>query len=280
MKLYSIIADNWKMDGGTIFGVVPKSIWTKHCPSDENNLVKVTTRCLLIETNDKLILIDTGMGNKRKDRFYEFKYLFGDVDITDSLKDHGFTADDITDVIFTHLHDDHCGGSIKYDEEKNPVICFKNAQFWCSEDQYKLLLNPNKREIASFYEDNILAIKEAGKLNLITEEQELFKGIFIKIFNGHTQGQIIPIIKKENKTLAFTADFIPSSAHISLPYIASFDMQPLLVLKEKEEFLEKAFENDYILFFEHEYENECCTLSKTKKGYTAKEKFKLEDIDF
>ncbi|MEZ5197223.1 MAG: MBL fold metallo-hydrolase [Bacteroidales bacterium] len=269
MKVFPIITENWKMDGGVAFGVVPRTMWQKLAEPDENNLVKITTRCLLVDTGEKRILFDTGMGRKQNEKYYGFRFLFGDDNLEDSLKSRGYELKDITDVVFTHLHDDHVGGAVKIGANGKPELVFKNAMHYCSKDQWEWANFPNKREIGSFFKENFSPIDEAGKLTLIEDEGEFCKGIHLRIMNGHTVGMIIPIIHLEEKSLAFMADFIPSSTHIPLPYIASVDIQPLVALKEKEAFLNEAAENNYTLIFQHDYDVEACTVKHTENGVRA-----------
>lgn len=279
MKLYSLICENWKMDGGACFGVVPKSIWQKLYPSDENNMINLVSRSLLIETDNRKILIDTGMGNKQDEKYFSYFHLFGDNNIEKSLSDIGYTPDDITDVIFTHLHFDHCGGAVKFNKDKTSMeLTFKKAIHWCSSAQWQWATNPNDREKASYFNENYMPIYERGKIKFIDAEVELYSSIKLKFVNGHTDGQIIPMIKYNNKTVVFMADFIASLGHIPIPYIPSFDTRPLLSMQEKETFLIEAVENNYILFFEHDYYNECCTLQNTAKGIRHKEVFLLKNI--
>jgi glyoxylase-like metal-dependent hydrolase (beta-lactamase superfamily II) len=227
---------------------------------------------------DRITLIDNGIGDKQGKSFLKHYLLNGDDTLAGSLKNCGFSFDDITDVVLTHLHFDHCGGSIKYDEEKNLVPAFKNANFWVSKKQWELAKNPNRREKASFLEENILPIGESGKLKLVEGEEEIIPNITAKIFDGHTVGQIIPYINYNGKTIAYMADLLPSTAHIPMPYIMSYDTQPLLTLNDKERFYKDALDGNFILFFEHDIKNECCTLKNTIKGARVDKIFKLEDI--
>lgn len=276
MKLFAINTGNLKLDGGAMFGVVPKVIWNKLYPADENNLCNWAMRCLLIDTGDRRILIDSGMGNKQSEKFYSYYYPEGKHDLVSSLNKYGYSPDDITDNVLTHLHFDHCGGSIKYNEDKTQLIpTFKNANFWISRQQWDLAMNPNKREKSSFMKENILPMQESGKLKLIDKDTEIFQGVTLKISFGHTDGQIIPHIKYKDKTVVFMADLIPSVAHLPIPYLMSYDINPLKLMKEKEEFLNEAVKNDYILFFEHDLYHECCNLKNTDKGVREKEIFNL-----
>jgi len=277
MEIYPILTGNLKLDGGAMFGVVPKVIWNKLYPSDENNLCNWTMRCLLIVDGDRKILIDSGVGDKQNDKFFSHYYLNGDDTLEKSLEKLGYTTDDITDNILTHLHFDHVGGSVKYNSDKELVPTFKNATFWVSKAQWEWATNPNRREKASFLKENIIPIMENSKLNLIEDESEILPNIFVKIFNGHTDGQIIPCISYKDKKIAFMGDLLPSTAHIPMPYVMSYDTRPLVTLKDKERFFKEAINSDTILFFEHDLYNECCTLQMTDKGVRLKETFTLKE---
>ena len=279
MKLYSIDAGYFKLDGGAMFGVVPKSIWNKLNPADENNLCTWAMRCMLIETDDKKILIDTGMGDKQDAKFFGHYYIHGNT-LEDSLANYGFTKNDITDVFHTHLHFDHCGGSIVKEDEKL-VPAFRNAIYWSNEQHWKWATEPNDREKASFLKENILPIKESGQLSFVEvkEGESVFnKDITLKFAYGHTDAMMLPVIKYKGKTIVYMADLLPSAAHLPLPYIISYDMFPLKTLTEKKAFLYEALEKNYILFFEHDPTIECCTLQMTERGIRVKETFKLDEI--
>jgi glyoxylase-like metal-dependent hydrolase (beta-lactamase superfamily II) len=278
MKLHVVIAENWKMDGGVAFGVVPQTIWKKLAGPDENNMVKITSRCLLIETNGRLILVDTGMGRKQSEKYYGFRFLFGEENFENGFHQLGYSFDDVTDVLFTHLHDDHCGGAVKLSDDGNPELVFKNAKHYCSKDQWQWANNPNKREVGSFFQINFAPIMESGKMKLLIGSGEFYNGISYRIVNGHTQGMIIPSVEHNGRIFVFMADFIPSAAHIPIPFIASVDIQPLIALKEKEEFLNEAAEKGYILIFEHDYDTEACTVKHTEKGVRVDKSFSLEEI--
>jgi len=278
MKLYTINTGNLKLDGGAMFGVVPKSLWAKKYPADENNLCNWSMRCLLVEDGDRKILIDNGFGDKQDKKFTRHFHLNGEDALESSLAKHGFKPDDITDVLLTHLHFDHCGGSIKYNKNHTELIpAFKNATYWISKVQWDWATNPNSREKASFLDENILPIKESGRLKLIDKEGELFQNVSIRFFNGHTEGQAIPFIRYKGKTIVYVADLMPSSAHIPLSWNMAYDIHPLLTLKEKNAFLNEAVENDYILFFEHDINHECCNLQRTERGVREKMTFSLEE---
>jgi glyoxylase-like metal-dependent hydrolase (beta-lactamase superfamily II) len=284
MKLYSINTGYFKLDGGAMFGVVPKTIWNKINPADENNLCSWALRCLLIEDGNRLILIDNGNGDKQDAKFFSHYHLHGDDTLEKSLAKYGFSKDDITDVFLTHLHFDHCGGSIVYEAGKL-VPAFKNATFWSNEEHWKWATEPNEREKASFLKENILPIQESGQLkfipvpeNGIATEARISTEMKFRFVYGHTHAMMLPQINYNGKTVVFMADLLPSAGHIPLPYVMGYDMFPLSTLQEKRSFLKEAFENNYILFFEHDKDNECCTLQQTERGIRPKEFFKLEEI--
>jgi glyoxylase-like metal-dependent hydrolase (beta-lactamase superfamily II) len=278
MKLFAINTGNLKLDGGAMFGVVPKVIWNKVYPADENNLCNWTMRCLLIDDGERRILIDNGIGSKQDEKFLKHYYLNGDDTLEKSLAKCGYTPDDITDNILTHLHFDHCGGSIKYDQNGDLVPAFKNAKYWVSRPQFEWATNPNRREKASFLKENILPIQDCGQLNLVEEEGEIIPNIYVKIFNGHTEGQMIPHIKANGKTIAYMADLLPATVHIPMPWVMSYDTKPLITLEDKERFFKEALEEETILFFEHDLYNECCTIEMTDKGVKVKETFRLDEL--
>ena len=276
MKLHPINTGNLKLDGGAMFGVVPKVMWSAMYPCDENNLCNWSMRCLLVETEGRRILIDCGIGNKQSEKFFSNYHLNGDDSLDKSLAAAGFTADDITDVILTHLHFDHCGGAVKWNDNKTGYLpTFKNAIYWTSRQQWEWAVNPNNREKASFLKENILPIKEQAKLNLVEKETEIYPGITLRLFFGHTEGQVIPFIRTSEKTVVYMADLLPAAAHVPLPYVMAYDTRPLLTLDEKEAFMKEASENSYILFLEHDIYNECCTVHATEKGVRVKDKLKL-----
>ena len=280
MKLHVINVENFKLDGGASFGVVPKSIWAMTLHPDENNMINVCNRLLLIETDGHKILIDSGIGNKQSEKYLSFFYVSGNT-LEKGLEEKGFNAKDITDVILTHLHFDHVGGCLKYNNDRTKLLnVFPNATFYCSKAQWDWAVNPNSREKAAYINENYLPLFEDGHLEFIHEEQELFNGIFLKMYNGHTQGQLIPEINYNGRKIVFMADFITSVSHIPVPYVPGYDVQPLLTLKEKPEFYERAIADNFILFFEHDYYNECCTVHMVKKSVKPKEIFKLNDLTF
>lgn len=279
MTLHTIETGFFKLDGGAMFGVVPKSIWNKLNPSDENNLCNWAMRCLLVEEGNRLVLIDNGVGDKQDSKFFSHYFLNGDDSLSKSLHASGFSEDDITDVFLTHLHFDHCGGSIKWNNSKSGYEpAFKNATYWSSEKHWEWATHPNAREKASFLKENILPIKESGQLKFIEDGGTLFNGFKVLYVNGHTEAMMLPIIDYKGKKVAYCADLIPSVGHIPLPYIMAYDMRPLVTLEEKTKFLHEAGKNNYILFFEHDPVIECCSLEVTEKGIRSKEKMKLTDI--
>ena len=280
MKLYTIDTGFFKLDGGAMFGVVPKSIWQKTNPADEFNLCSWAMRCLLIQEGDRLILIDNGIGYKQDERFLKHYHLHGDDTLEKSLANLKFSKDDITDVFLTHLHFDHCGGSIERQADGNLVPAFKNATYWSNKEHWQWAVEPNDREKASFLKENILPIQESGKLKFIDtlDGVSFTDNIQIRFAFGHTDSMMLPQISYKGKTILYMADMLPSVGHIPMPYVMSYDMFPLKTLKEKKKFLEEAVQNDYILFFEHDPVNECCTLQETEKGIRVKDTFKLSEI--
>lgn len=281
MKLFTIDTGLFKLDGGAMFGVVPKSIWQKLNPADEQNLCTWAMRCLLIQDDDRLILIDNGIGYKQDERFLKHYHLHGNDTLEKSLASHGFSKDDITDVFLTHLHFDHCGGSIERLADGMLVPAFKNATFWSNAEHWEWAVNPNAREKASFLKENILPIQESGQLKFIetTDGIPFTDHIQIRFVYGHTDAMMLPQIRYKDKTILYMADLLPSTGHIPIPYVMGYDMFPLTTLNEKKIFLEEALENDYILFFEHDPVNECCTLQQTEKGIRVKDTFKLSDLE-
>ncbi len=286
MKLYSINTGYFKLDGGAMFGVVPKSMWNKINPADENNLCSWALRCLLIEDGNRLILVDKGNGDKQDEKFFSHYYLHGDDTLDKSLAKYGFSKDDITDVFLTHLHFDHCGGSIVREGDKL-IPAFKNATYWSNKEHWDWAVYPNEREKASFLKENILPIEESGKLQFIEisggvdgklGETAFTDNVSVRFVNGHTQAMMLPQIKYGDKTVVFMADLLPSAGHIPIPYVMAYDMFPLTTLHEKKSFLKEAVEGDYILFFEHDPVNECCNLQQTDRGIRAKDLFKVEEI--
>jgi glyoxylase-like metal-dependent hydrolase (beta-lactamase superfamily II) len=284
MKLHAIEAGNFKLDGGAMFGVVPKTMWNKTNPADENNLIDIAARCLLIEDGNRLILIDTGMGNKQSDKFFSYYSLWGDHSLDKSLKNAGFHREDVTDVFMTHLHFDHCGGSVNWNAAKTGYeVAFKNAKFWTNDNHWEWATKPNSREKASFLHENIMPMQESGQLNFIKrpegdflQESELGFGIFFA--DGHTEKQMIPHINYKGKTIVFCGDLLATAGHIPIPYVMGYDTRPLLTLDEKTKFMNTAAENNYYLFLEHDAHNQIITVEKTEKGVRLKDVFKCEDL--
>ena len=283
MKIYPIEAGNFKLDGGAMFGVVPKTIWNKTNPADENNLIDIAARCLLIENGKQLILIDNGMGNKQSEKFFGYYSLWGNHSLDKSLAKHGFHRDDVTDVFLTHLHFDHCGGSVNWNKNKTGYeVAFKNAHYWTNENHWEWATKPNAREKASFLSENILPMQESGQLNFIKRPDSDFGicdlGFDIFYVDGHTEKMMIPHIKYQDKTIVFCADLIPTAGHLPLPYVMGYDTRPLLTLPEKAKFLTAAAENNYYLWLEHDAHNQIITVEKTEKGIRLKDVFKTKDI--
>ena len=300
MKLYVIDTGFFKLDGGAMYGVVPKSIWNKLNPADENNLCDWALRCLLIEDDDRLILVDCGNGDKQDEKFFSHYYLHGTQSLDTALAKHGFGSDDITDVFLTHLHFDHCGGAIKRVDGKL-VTAFKNAIYWSNKPHWDSAVRPNDREKASFLKENILPIQESGQLQFVehplwgavkdeAKEWTSFaystrisassftENMTVRFVDGHTHAMMLPQINYNGKTIVYMADLLPSVGHIPIPYVMAYDMFPLSTLQEKKMFLEEAVDNNYILFFEHDPLYECCTLQRTEKGIRLKSTFKLSEL--
>ncbi|MBK6482955.1 MAG: MBL fold metallo-hydrolase [Chitinophagales bacterium] len=278
MQLYSIDTGYFKLDGGAMFGVVPKSIWNKINPADENNLCSWAMRCLLVEEGKRLVLIDCGMGNKQSEKFFSHYEPHGSKNLEASLHEFGFVADDITDVFLTHLHFDHCGGAIRFDELHKPVPAFRNATYYSCEKHWLTATKPNQREKASFLKENIIPIQESGQLKMLKEGDELFPGFKTIFVDGHTDAMMLPIIQYGNQTIAYMADLIPSAGHIPIPYVMAYDIRPLISLQEKETFLNMAYANNYSLFFEHDPKIELCNLVKTDRGIRMGEAITLQDL--
>jgi len=279
MNLHVVNVGTLKLDGGAMFGVVPKSIWQRTNPADENNLCTWAMRCLLVESGDRLLLIDNGMGDKQSDRFLSFYHPTGE-GIVKAVEKSGFNADEVTDMFLTHLHFDHCGGGVTYsDSEKTiPALTFKNAKYWSNEAHWQWATQPNPREKASFLKENLLPMQESGNLEFVTDSNQKNLPFEVLLMDGHTEKQMLPKIKYKDHTLVFAADLLPSVGHIPLPYVMGYDVRPLITIKEKAEFLEEAVDNNYILFFEHDPVNECCTLKRTEKGVRVDQIFPLSDL--
>jgi glyoxylase-like metal-dependent hydrolase (beta-lactamase superfamily II) len=284
MKLYPIETANFKLDGGAMFGVVPKSIWNKTNPADDNNLIDIAARCLLIEDGNRLILIDTGMGNKQSDKFFGYYSLWGSHSLDKSLAKYGFHRDDITDVFMTHLHFDHCGGSIQWNKDRTGYEpAFKNAIFWSNENHWQWATEPNVREKASFLKENIIPMQESGQLRFVQRPEEDFLvkselGFGILFVDGHTEKQMIPHIQYQDKTIVFCADLLATAGHIPIPYVMGYDTRPLLTMPEKTKFMNAAAENNYYLFLQHDAHNEIIRVEKTERGVRLKDAFSADEI--
>jgi glyoxylase-like metal-dependent hydrolase (beta-lactamase superfamily II) len=294
MQLYSIETGYFKLDGGAMFGVVPKSIWNKFQPADENNLCRWAMRCLLIEDGKRLILVDTGIGDKQDQKFFSHYYLHGDTNLKSSLAAHGFSPEDITDVFLTHLHFDHVGGSVIRSNDKL-ITAFANATYWSNQQHWDHAVNPNPREKASFLKENILPLHESGQLQFINHPYDdaddisnriafpplhktsvqFSENINIRFVSGHTESMMLPEISWKGKKLLYAADLLPCVGHVPLPYIMAYDIEPLKTMDEKKSFLDEYAQPEHVIFFEHDPENECCTLQQTEKGVRVKEKFAL-----
>jgi len=282
MKIYPINTGNFKLDGGAMFGVVPKTLWQRTNPADTNNMCNWSMRCMLIEDGDRLMLIDTGIGDKQTEKFFSYYYMFGNDSLKSSIEALGFGLDQITDVFLTHLHFDHCGGGIVRQGENGFRPFFINATYWSNEKHWKWATEPNAREKASFLSENILPIQESGQLKFIDRigdyTPNVFNNIDVLFVDGHTESQMIPHIKYKGKTLVFMADLLPSTGHIPLPYVMGYDTRPLITLGEKAKFLTKAAKEEFVLFLEHDYNNECCTLKMTDRGVKLDETFSFDSI--
>ena len=284
MKLYPIETGNFKLDGGAMFGVVPKSIWNKTNPADNNNLIDIAARCLIIEDGNRLILIDTGMGNKQSDKFFGYYSLWGSHSLDKSLAKYGFHRDDITDVFMTHLHFDHCGGSIQWNKDRTGYEpAFKNAVFWSNENHWQWATEPNVREKASFLKENIIPMQESGQLRFVQRPEEDFLvkselGFGILFVDGHTEKQMIPHIQYQDKTIVFCADLLATAGHIPIPYVMGYDTRPLLTMPEKTKFMNAAAENNYYLFLQHDAHNEIIRVEKTERGVRLKDTFSADEI--
>lgn len=284
MKVYPIEAGNFKLDGGAMFGVVPKTIWNKTNPADDNNMIDIAATCLLIEEDNRLILIDTGMGDKQSEKFFGYYYRWGNDNIDKSLQKHGFHRDDITDVFMTHLHFDHCGGSIQWNKDRTGYEpAFKNAKFWSNKEHWEWATNPNDREKASFLKENILPMQESGQLHFVERTSEAFQetselGFGILYVDGHTDKQMIPHITYQDKKLVFMADLLPTAGHLPLPFVMGYDTRPLLTLPEKKAFLNKAADENYYLFLEHDAHNKIVTVKHTEKGVRLDEVYTFNEL--
>ena len=275
--MHPIIAGNFMLDGGAMFGVVPKVLWSRTNPPDENNLCSWAMRSMLVDYGERKVLIDNGIGDKQSDKFFSHYHLHGDASLISSLALNGYHPDDITDVFLTHLHFDHCGGGVKYNEKGELETVFKNATYWSNELHWNLAMNPNDRERASFLQENLLPMKASGQLDFIKNDGIFLPGFDVLFAHGHTESQMIPHIKYNGNTIVFAADLLPSVGHIPLPYVMGYDTRPLTTLKEKKVFLETVAKKGYTLFLEHDYYQSCCTLKETDKGIRLDQSFQFED---
>jgi len=279
MELFTVDTGFFKLDGGAMFGVVPKSIWSRTNPSDENNLCNWAMRCLLVSDGDRLVLIDNGIGDKQDARFFSHYYLHGEASLAKSLQQLGVHPTDITDVFLTHLHFDHCGGSVKYGSHGQYELTFPRATYWSNEDHWNWATVPNPREKASFLEENILPLQEHGVLKYLDlATKSLFPGFDFLTMDGHTDKQMLPKIQYKGRTLVFMADLLPSVGHLPLAYVMGYDTRPLLTIQEKQLFLEEAAREEYVLFLEHDSVNECCTVKMTEKGVRVDQTFRLDEL--
>ena len=277
MKIISIETGNFKLDGGAMFGVVPKSLWQKTNPADDRNLCSWAMRSMLVDYGERKVLIDNGIGDKQSDKFFSHYHLHGDASLISSLALNGYHPDDITDVFLTHLHFDHCGGGVKYNEKGELVTVFKNATYWSNELHWNLAMNPNDRERASFLKENLVPMKASGQLDFIKNDGIFLSDFDVLFAHGHTESQMIPHINYKGNTIVFAADLLPSVGHIPLPYVMGYDTRPLTTLKEKKVFLETVAKKGYTLFLEHDYYQSCCTLKETDKGIRLDQSFQFED---
>jgi len=279
MKLYTIDTGLFKLDGGAMFGVVPKSLWNKLNPADENNMINLAMRCLLIEDGKRLILIDNGIGNKQDDKFLSHYFLHGKDSLEKSLNKYGFSFGDVTDMVLTHLHFDHCGGSIKWDNDRTKFeTTFPNATYWIAEEHWNEALAPNPREKASFLKENILPIQESGQLKLLKHGEKMHDAIYMEYSNGHSKSMMHPVIDYKGKKVVYLADMIPTQAHIPVPYVMGYDVRPLDTMKEKAAILQEAVEKNYVLFFEHDPFSEACLVEQTEKGIRKKVDIKIGEM--
>ncbi len=278
MKLYTIDTGFFKLDGGAMFGVVPKTIWQKINPSDNNNLCDWAMRCLLVEEGNRLVLIDCGLGNKQNEKFFSYYQPFGDDTLDKSLRKNGFRPDDITDVFLTHLHFDHCGGAVKIDNNGKYLPAFPNATYWSHSKHWEWAVNPNSREKASFLKENILPIKENGQLKMLDDGEEIFTGFSNITVFGHTEAMMLPKITYKDKTIVYCADLLPSAGHLPISYVMAYDVRPLITLIEKEKFLNEAIAKNWLLYFEHDKNIEACSIIQTERGIRLKDELKVSDL--
>ncbi len=278
MELYSLNVTNFRIDGGAMFGVVPKALWQRVYPANDENLCPWALRSLVIKSENRVVLIDNGFGNKQDEKFLSHFYLFGGDGLIEGLAKIGIKPEEVTDMVLTHLHYDHCGGGVVQKSDGTYALTFPNATYHISRSHWEWAIHPNVREADSFLPENLHPMMESGKLHLVESEGELFPGLELRIVNGHTRGQMIPIITFQGTKVVFAADLFPSTAHIPLAWNMSYDVEPMKTLKEKEAFLKEAYENGYMLFFQHDYHNECCSLKQTQKGIRVDRTFTLNEF--
>jgi glyoxylase-like metal-dependent hydrolase (beta-lactamase superfamily II) len=278
MQLFNIETGKFKADGGTMFGVVPKPLWQRKYEADENNLCSIADRALLIDNGNRKILIDTGIGDKQDEKYLSFHHLHGNDNLVKSIHNAGYKEEDITDIILTHLHWDHCGGAVIRDKNGEFKLRFPNAEIWVSKEQWEWAINPNIREAPAFLKENILPLKESGKLNLVEKEGEIIPDIEVKLFQGHTKGLMLPLINKNGQKVFFAGDLIPVAANIPLVYVAAFDILPLETIKEKERILSQAVEENWVIVVQHDLHIEACTLKKTPKGIREDKILRINEI--
>lgn len=278
MQLYSVHAGLFKLDGGAMFGVVPKKMWSKLVPPDENNLCTWAMRCMVVVGGGRTVLIDCGMGNKQDEKFFSHYEPHGPFSLEHSLHEHGITPDDITDVFLTHLHFDHCGGAVKRNQKGKLIPAFANAKYWTNEPHYNWAMQPNAREKASFLKENIEPLQKHGVLHFLEENEDLYPGFSTIWTYGHTEAMMLPVLNVNGTKVVYMADLLPARAHIPLPYVMGYDIRPLVTIKEKEAFLKEAYDKQYHLFFEHDAEAETCRLVMTDKGIRAGEASTLEAL--
>lgn len=280
MELFSIDTGLFKLDGGAMFGVVPKSIWNKTNPADENNMCTWAMRCLLVQTGNRLVLIDTGIGDKQDARFFSHYYLHGEGNLIQSIRKAGFSPEDVTDVLLTHLHFDHCGGAVKYkDASKQSLeLTFPKATYWSNEHHWNWAVNPNPREKASFIKENIFPLQESGQLRMVEQEGNFLQGLDLVFVHGHTEAMMLPLISYKGQRLLYTADLIPSAGHIPIPYVMGYDVRPLETLKEKTMLLDRAEKENWLLFFEHDAHHQMVSLQREERGIRKKDVLTLTDL--
>lgn len=280
MKVIPVHISNFKVDGGAMFGVVPKSLWNRRYPSDEDNLINLSLRSIIVDNGEHVILVDNGWGDKQDEKFFRYVYQNGGDGLEEGIKRAGYRMEDITDVVLTHLHADHCGGGTRWNNNKTAYeLTFPEADYWVTRTQWEWAINPNPREEDAYLQENLIPMMDSGRLRFVDEEGEMFAGFSVRIVNGHTPGQLIPVVKFGSYTLIYTADLIPTVAHLPLIWNMSYDLDQLATIEEKRSILSEAQDNNYILFFEHDLANECCTLKETPKGIREDRLFNLSDIE-